>query len=244
MIHWITPHIGTGSYDQAKKVFDAQLIDVRDLVDKAGNTIDAVKSKIDHALAYLKKGNKVILCCDHGMSRSNAVAAGVLASYEKISLDHSLKRILQVTGEKNIKIEVLSVLRRLLDTKGENMSLDTPRVLVTGSSGFIGAGLIPLLNQRFSYVCTPKHHDTDLIPSSRESQATRLPISDCRSRIASSPVCNLQSAFRNPETHSPTSVVLPKPAGAETRVNLRWSPSFSRATRRGRDTSSGRMGGI
>ena len=45
-----------------------------------------------------------------------------------------------------------------------------------------------------------------------------------------------------------TNVVLPKPAGAETRVNLRPgpcpSPSFSRWIRRGRETTLGRWGGI
>ena len=48
------------------------------------------------------------------------------------------------------------------------------------------------------------------------------------------------------------SVVLPKLAGAEMSVSLRWSPAFSRSIRRGRDTSlalspvegSGRTGGI
>ena len=51
-------------------------------------------------------------------------------------------------------------------------------------------------------------------------------------------------------THSLTSVVLPKPAGAEMRVSLRAIPSFrqrpalSSSIRRGRETSSGRAGGI
>ena len=53
-----------------------------------------------------------------------------------------------------------------------------------------------------------------------------------------------------PATHSLTSVVLPKPAGAEMRVSVRpkpwlWRrPSFSRSIRRGRRTTLGRGGGI
>src|SRR5207253_5801985 len=62
-----------------------------------------------------------------------------------------------------------------------------------------------------------------LSPSSSDSQAT------CRSQ---------------PATHSLRSVVLPKPAGAESRVSLRCRPSFSRAIRRGRRTTFGRGGGI
>ena len=48
------------------------------------------------------------------------------------------------------------------------------------------------------------------------------------------------SAFTLSETHSLTSVVLPKPAGAETRVmpggQPEATPSFSRSIRRGRRT--------
>ena len=47
-----------------------------------------------------------------------------------------------------------------------------------------------------------------------------------------------------PATHSLSRVVLPKPAGAETRVSLRCSPASSRPIRRGRGTHSDRAGGI
>src|SRR5256714_2954781 len=59
-------------------------------------------------------------------------------------------------------------------------------------------------------------------PLSSDSQAT------CRSQ---------------PATHALTSVVLPKPAGAAMRVNLRCRPSFSRSSRRGRLTTFGRSRG-
>ena len=45
------------------------------------------------------------------------------------------------------------------------------------------------------------------------------------------------------EAHSLSSVVLPKPAGAETSVSLRVTPSFSRSVRRGRETNSARTRG-
>ena len=47
-----------------------------------------------------------------------------------------------------------------------------------------------------------------------------------------------------PATHSLSRVVLPKPAGAETRVSLRCSPASSRSIRRGRGTHSDRAGGV
>ncbi|MCJ7695489.1 MAG: hypothetical protein MUO40_08685 [Anaerolineaceae bacterium] len=51
--------------------------------------------------------------------------------------------------------------------------------------------------------------------------------------------------FNHDAIHSLTSVVLPKPAGAEMRVNLQPEerPSFSRSTRRRRRTILDRSGG-
>ena len=43
---------------------------------------------------------------------------------------------------------------------------------------------------------------------------------------------------------SPTRVVLPKPAGAETRITLQCKPWFNCSISRGRETSSGRIVGI
>src|SRR5690348_14948193 len=68
-----------------------------------------------------------------------------------------------------------------------------------------------------------KKSDGSLSPLSSDSQAT------CRSQ---------------PATHALTSVVFPKPAGAAMRVSLRYSPSFSRSSRRGRLTTFGRSRGI
>src|SRR5690242_15862244 len=52
-----------------------------------------------------------------------------------------------------------------------------------------------------------------------------------------------QAASRpHPAIHALDRVVFPKPAGADIRVSLRWSPAFSRAIRRGRTTTFGRGG--
>ena len=62
----------------------------------------------------------------------------------------------------------------------------------------------------------------------------------CRRR----PATARPPARAQPATHSLTSVVLPKPAGAEMRVSLRRSPSSSLSVRRGRLTTVARGGGI
>src|SRR3990172_9512081 len=73
-----------------------------------------------------------------------------------------------------------------------------------------------------------------LSASSSDNQATELP------HTCSGGQC-LGLAI-----HSLSRVVLPKPAGAEMRVNLRPKerPSFNRSIRRGRRTIFGRGGGI
>src|SRR5436190_807770 len=48
----------------------------------------------------------------------------------------------------------------------------------------------------------------------------------------------------HPATQALTSVVLPKPAGAEISVNLRCRPAFNRSTKRGRSTAFGGGGGM
>jgi len=81
-----------------------------------------------------------------------------------------------------------------------------------------------------------------LSASSSDNQAIELP-HNCfpvRSSGLSGGQC------LGPAIHSLTRVVLPKPAGAEMRVNLRPKerPSFKRSIRRGRRTIFGRGGGI
>jgi len=55
---WLTEEIATGSYNEvSKKVLDpdAVILDVRDLVDKSGNDVDYVKSRIVEGISILKK---------------------------------------------------------------------------------------------------------------------------------------------------------------------------------------------
>lgn len=54
------------------------IVDCRDMLDEGGNPISLYKEKIDQVLEFLKQGKKVVICCGAGMSRSNAIAIGVL----------------------------------------------------------------------------------------------------------------------------------------------------------------------
>jgi len=93
MIRWIIPEkLGTAAH--ISDIGDvANILDVRDLVDRSGNSAEIIKSKIDKALAFLEAGKKVIVCCDYGISRSNAIAAGILSKFSKVPLATALKEV-------------------------------------------------------------------------------------------------------------------------------------------------------
>jgi len=165
MIRWITEQLGTAAWDHVNNIKDIYIVDVRDLVDKGGNQPQIVKAKIDEAIAHLQKNEKVIICCDYGMSRSNAIAAGVMAIQKNIGLEEAVRHIIAVTGESAIKIEVLSVVRKSLDATFQRTSTlekDDPQLLVTGASGFIGSSLLPKLKQRYMVVA-PTSQELNLV---------------------------------------------------------------------------------
>jgi len=142
VIRWITSHLGTAPYNSVTESSDFSIVDVRDLVDKVGNTSEVVINKIDNALSKLASGERVVICCDHGISRSNAIAAGVLSRLENISLNKAVTKVTVSTGEKDIKIDMLNIVRQSLEEQlPGNSGKTSPQVLLTGASGFIGQHL-------------------------------------------------------------------------------------------------------
>ena len=163
MLHWITEQLGTSAWGAVKESPSLVVIDVRDLVDKGGNAPSYVRSKIDEALTHLRGGRKVVVTCDYGMSRSNAVAAGILALSAGISLEEAIGRVVSATGETSIRIEVLTAIRKAVgvEVEGGSMSQTERRLLVTGGSGFVGSSLVGELGQ--SYVVTaPRRLEVDV----------------------------------------------------------------------------------
>src|SRR3954468_14641968 len=98
-IRWITPTLGTAAATEVVGADDLSVVDVRELVDRAGNRSDAILEKIRDGVASVRQGRRTVVCCDYGMSRSNAVAAGVLACLEDIPFDAAVRRVREATGE-------------------------------------------------------------------------------------------------------------------------------------------------
>ena len=69
----------TNKYENA--IDSWQILDVRDLFDDDSNSLKDYKEKIDLAWDLIQKHGKVVICCVAGISRSNAVALGVLVKY-------------------------------------------------------------------------------------------------------------------------------------------------------------------
>jgi len=160
-IRWITPLLGTGPALQVHQEADMNIIDVRDLVDKAGNRADAVRQKISEGCDSLRAGKKTVVCCDYGISRSNAVAVGILAMHESISFETAVRRVLEATGEKEIKADPLQAVRRAIGGGKRGIAHEKIRVLVTGGAGFLGEPVSRKLAEGFEVVA-PGREQLDL----------------------------------------------------------------------------------
>ena len=155
MIRWITDRLGTAPATSAALDDSIARVDVRDLVDKFGNNAGAVRAKIDEGVGLLADGRRVVVCCDYGISRSNAVAAGVLAVSNGVSLDEALRQVVAATGEQEIKLEPIGAVRAALrGVAGARVRGARPRVLITGGTGFIGGHLVKALEGAAEIVLT------------------------------------------------------------------------------------------
>ena len=163
MIRWITPELGTAAYEQVADAPDIYRLDVRELVDKAGNRAATVRERIQEGLERKRQGHRIVVCCDYGISRSSAIATGILALDEGLPFGDATRRVLQATGEPPIRVEVLSVVREaLMDLVTDRGRPNSQRcVLVTGGTGFIGTNLLPNLRNQLTLI-TPSRQEVDL----------------------------------------------------------------------------------
>jgi UDP-glucuronate decarboxylase len=115
--------------------------------------MEEIWRKIQEGQQALAIGKQVVICCDYGVSRSNSVATGILAVSENLSFGKALRRVLDNTGEKEIKIETLNAVRQAVerfrpDLIDRNQETEI-NILLTGSSGYLGTPLSAMLSDRF-----------------------------------------------------------------------------------------------
>ncbi len=178
-IRWITPLLGTASASGVREMPDIHIVDVRDMVDKAGNRADVIREKIQYGCDLLKEGKKIVVCCDHGISRSNAIAAGILARFEHIPFNDAVRRVQEATGETEINIDVINATRNAIET--EVLIADgRERWLLTGGHGYLGSILASSVPEDIELL-RPFRKELDLLQGGvaldlyvREHRVTRI----------------------------------------------------------------------
>jgi UDP-glucuronate decarboxylase len=169
MIKWIIPDkIGTAPASFVSDRQDLSIIDVRDLVDRDGNAPHVLRGKIEEGVESLRGSNPTIICCDYGISRSNAIAAAILAQFTQRPFLTVIREVMDITGEKEIKSAVVETLCLVLNeypqSGRENIK---ENILITGSTGFIGSILVKKLQGAYN-LFTPSSMELNLLEGSVE----------------------------------------------------------------------------
>jgi len=159
LIRWITNRLGTAPYDEVGR--DGHFVlDVRHLVDKRGNPGEEVRAAIQAGAAAIRRGQTVVVACDYGISRSNAIAAGVLSVVEQKPYRETIQKVIAATGESEIKLDMVETVRIALGEKSEFSKSHS--TLITGAGGFVGSHLFENLQQTGT-VCGPPRLQLDLL---------------------------------------------------------------------------------
>jgi protein-tyrosine phosphatase len=107
-------------YSECKEGFidDFRIVDVRTLVD-GENSLFEYELNIVRVVSYLEMGEKVVICCRAGVSRSNAIALGVLVHYFKIDFGQALELITSKIPVCDILSSHVSALSKLLNVQSK-----------------------------------------------------------------------------------------------------------------------------
>jgi UDP-glucuronate decarboxylase len=158
-MRWISNHIATSAFADIVEQYRADpscyILDVRNLVDKLGNSQNEVLAKIHEGVAALTSHERLIVCCDYGMSRSNAIAIGILSLTEKLSFAEAVESARQKIDQEGLKVEMLHTVFEALGGSTKQVGQEQKRVWITGANGFIGRQLQGDLSKDFLILSTP-----------------------------------------------------------------------------------------
>ena len=91
-----------------------KVVDVRRLRDDYTNTLEDYQKYIDLSIEAIEEHGKVAICCSYGVSRSNAIALGVLVKYYNMDFKGAQQLIKHKVKRSNIKEIHISKLKKLL----------------------------------------------------------------------------------------------------------------------------------
>ncbi len=162
MVNWITAQLGTAPHAGTADVADALIVDVRAMVDRGGNRVQQLHGYIQAALEGLGSGRRVLICCDHGISRSNAVAAAVLSRHAGVSFDEAVRQVLAATDAAEIRLDVLDAVRAAVEGGTAASAADACTWLLTGATGYLGGALATACPPGVQLI-TPARSELDLL---------------------------------------------------------------------------------
>ncbi len=164
MVTWITSTLATGPYSTVSKLEDVSIVDIRSAVDRGGNMPSILASFVQRAVAELRAGRRVAISCDHGISRSNAIAAGVISQYQSIPFAQAARLVLGATNGAEIRVDVLESVATAIGAEGWGTFADDSekRWLLTGAAGYLGRALQTSCPQGIDLIC-PSRSELDLL---------------------------------------------------------------------------------
>ena len=86
------------------------------MYDDDSNPLEVYEKKIDLTWELIQKHGKAVICCVAGISRSNAIALGVLVKYFKMDFDEAWALIRKQVPDSRISQGHILQLKKLLNT--------------------------------------------------------------------------------------------------------------------------------
>lgn len=164
-IRWVNNLLGTSPWTKDLDGNAFGVVDVRALRDGAGNSATLLREKITAVRLYLREKKPVVVCCDYGISRSNAIASAALAVEFGMCISQSLREVINATGERSIKLDFVEDVRRAI---GLTRELGTSnKVFVLGRDRFVGESISNL-------ICPDVTHESQLEDTTLVNNAVLL----------------------------------------------------------------------
>jgi len=163
MITSITNSISTAAYTElSDEILESgKVADVRELVDRRGNSVNAIKHQIEKAADILLTQGEVFIACDMGVSRSRVIAVGLLVRIG-YDFDAAFRLVMQKAGDPEINLQLLRSLQEaILVSHSRKVAQAEEGILVLGGSGFVGREILASLRHDFQ-VYAPTSREIDL----------------------------------------------------------------------------------
>ena len=113
-MYWITRNLGTAAYGEPEleKLKNTKFVNVRDLIDGAGNDPEIFKFKVSQVEKIISKGKKAVVVCGSGISRSNAVALAYLI-WKGMEFDDAYNLIRKKVPITQIEMDLLDLAKKM-----------------------------------------------------------------------------------------------------------------------------------